>query len=79
MSLEISEWQRIQQTLNTMVNLTSIETLIMVHKAKISINEMLKCQTISELKKIPIEHVFKKMAHFKESSAYLIYKQEFTY
>lgn len=79
MSLEITEWQRIQHTLNNMVNLTSIEAIIMAHKAKITINEMLKCQTISELKKIPIEHVFKKMALFKESSAYLIYKQEFTY
>ncbi len=79
MSPEITEWQRIQQTLNNLVNKTSIETLIIADKAKITIFEMLDCQTISELKKIPIEHVIKKMVLFKESSAYLIYKKEFTY
>lgn len=79
MSNDVTEWQRIKQRLNNLLDETSIEHLLIAHQAKMSIYEILMCQEISALKSIPIDNVFKKMALFKESSAHLLYKKDFLY
>jgi hypothetical protein len=79
MATELTEWQRIKQRLNNLLINTPIDHLIIAHKAKMSLHEIFMCQEISDLKSIPIDHVFKKMALFKESSDHLLYKKDFAY
>jgi len=77
MSQELTEWQGIQQSLSSLLRKMSVDHITIAYQAKMTIFEMLKCQEISEKTSMPIDHVFKKMAEFKESSAFVLYKRSF--
>lgn len=57
----------------------SVEQMIVALRAKMTTREMMKCLEISTSKRIPLDQVFHKMASFKETSAHILYKEDFSF
>lgn len=63
--------------LETLRNL-SIDHMIIATKAKMTFCEIMRCLEICENCTYSLDFVFSKMAAFKQTSAYLIYKEDFS-
>ena len=69
--------QDIQQSIKEFSDRLSPNTLKIAYKANLSNYEMTICHEISEQKQLQLDDVFKKMAYFKESIDYRLYKKDF--
>ena len=69
--------QAIHQNLKEFGNVISMENLKIAYKANMTHYEMKICHEISELRELNLEYVLTKMAHFKETSDYRLYKKDF--
>ena len=56
----------------------SIDHMIIAKRAKMTMCEILRCLEICENCTHSPDFVFNKMAAFKQTSAYLLYKEDFT-
>lgn len=59
------------------INQIAHQHLQIAFKAKMTHYEMSRCIEISNLQNVPIDQIFNKMATFKESSDYIVYKKDF--
>lgn len=57
----------------------SANHLIVAYRAKMTNYEILLCQKISLVSKLPLMDVLEKMAAFKLTSEYLLYKKDFLF
>ncbi len=57
----------------------SASHMIVAYRAKMTNYELLLCQEISEVAKVPLHDVLEKMAAFKQTSEFLLYKREFLF
>jgi len=57
----------------------STQQMIIVFRAKMSNYEILLCQKISTMSKIPLSDVLEKMEAFKQTSEHLLYKKDFIF
>ncbi len=56
----------------------SVDMLILVNSAKLTLFEIAKCKEISDCKKISLDGVIKKMAEFKKTKNHILYKEDFS-
>lgn len=56
----------------------SIEHTIMACCAKLTLTEIAHCLEIGKHNSLPLDYVFEKMAVFKETTAHLLYKEDFS-
>lgn len=57
----------------------SASHMIVAYRAKMTNYELMVCQEISAVSKIPLMDVLEKMAAFKQTSEYLLYKKDFLF
>ncbi len=69
--------QHTHETLLSRLREMSIEHMILANRAKMTMNEIMRCLEISDNHSLDLEVVFSKMAAFKQTSAHLLYKEEF--
>lgn len=55
----------------------SMEQAIIAYRGRMTMHEMFTCLEISSRMRVPMDEVLNKMADFKETSAHILYKQEF--
>ncbi|MBN2869943.1 MAG: hypothetical protein JXK04_03205 [Campylobacterales bacterium] len=72
-----NELQHTHETLLNTLRDMSIEHMILAKRAKMTMNEIMKCLEISKNHRLDLEVVFSKMAVFKQTSAHLLYKEDF--
>lgn len=53
--------------------------MIVAYRAKMTNYEILLCQEISTAAKVPLHDVLEKMAAFKQTSEYILYKRDFLF
>ena len=73
-----NEWIEEKGVLKRLKELSS-KHMVVAYRAKMSHYEILLCQEISALGKIPLMDVLEKMADFKQTSEYLLYKKDFAF
>jgi hypothetical protein len=73
-----NQWIEEKGVLKRLKELTS-KHMVVAYKAKMSNYEILLCQEISALAKVPLMEVLEKMAAFKQTSEYLLYKKDFAF
>ncbi|MFY9142653.1 hypothetical protein [Sulfuricurvum sp.] len=56
-----------------------MEQAIIAYRGKMTMHEMFTCLEISNRMNVAMEEVLTKMADFKETSAHILYKQEFLF
>jgi hypothetical protein len=79
MTKDLLEYKKVQHDIVHKMNQISSEHLKIAFKAKMTHYEISMCKVISDLQSIPIEQIFSKMALFKESSAHILYKKDFSW
>jgi len=70
--------QQVQDIVNGITKIAH-QHLQIAYKAKMTHYEMSRCIEISNLQNVPIDQIFNKMAVFKESSDYIVYKKDFVW
>lgn len=73
-----NEWREQEIDILEKLRTISIDHMIVARKAKMTLCEILHCMEICEKRSLAPDLVFAKMAAFKESSAHLIYKEDFS-
>lgn len=68
-----------QETVLNRLRQISPSHMIVAYRAKMTNYELLLCQEISEAVKVPLHDVLEKMAAFKQTSDFLLYKKEFLF
>lgn len=79
MAKDLLEYRQVQQGIVHKISQISGEHLKIAFKAKLTHYEISLCKVISDLQSIPIDQIFIKMALFKESSAHILYKKDFSW
>ncbi len=69
--------QQVQDDVVNRITKIAHQHLQIAYKAKMTHYEMSMCLEISNLQNVPIDQIFNKMAIFKESSDYIVYKKDF--
>ncbi|WP_295052466.1 hypothetical protein [Sulfuricurvum sp.] len=57
----------------------STQHMIVAYRANMSNHEILLCQKISAMSKIPLIDVLEKMEAFKQTSEHILYKRDFMF
>lgn len=57
----------------------STNHMVVAYRAKMTNYEILLCQEISSVGKIPLIDVMEKMAAFKQTAEHILYKKDFTF
>lgn len=73
----INKLHEIQQSINELRDILSLENLKIAYKANMTNYEIKICHEISNHKELRLEYVLNKMAHFKETSDYRLYNKDF--
>lgn len=73
-----NEWIEEEGTLKRLRQLTS-QHWVVAYRARMSNYEILICQEISALGKVPLMDVLEKMAAFKQTSEHILYKKDFMF
>lgn len=73
-----NEWLDEEEVLKRLKHISTQE-MIIVYRAKMSNYEILLCQKISALSKIPLNAVLEKMEAFKQTSEHILYKKDFIF
>ena len=74
----LNEVHQAQVKLMQRLNSIPMDQMIIAKRAKMTLCEMLKCIELSEYHSIALEFVMKEMESFKQTSAHLLYKEEFS-
>lgn len=73
-----NEWLNEKEVLKRLREI-STHHMIVAYRANMSNHEILLCQKISAMSKIPLIDVLEKMEVFKQTSEYLLYKRDFMF
>lgn len=73
-----NEWLDENEVLKRLKHI-STQQMIIVYRAKMSNYEVLLCQKISAMSKIPLGEVLEKMEAFKQTSEHILYKKDFMF
>lgn len=73
-----NEWLNEEEVLKRLRQI-SAQHMIVAYRAKMSNYEILLCQKISAMSKIPLIDVLEKMEAFKQTSEHILYKRDFMF
>lgn len=73
-----NEWVKEEGVLKRLRQL-SAKHMVVAYRARMSNYEILICQEISAMGKIPLMDVLEKMAAFKQTSEHILYKKDFMF